>query len=494
MGADRFRLLMLWGLGIVLAIVVPLLYRSTYCLAQSPDPFLYSQAAKEMLAGKRLYLECWQDKPPLAIVAYALPQILRPRSYSAIMFGLGLSLVGQGLLVGWALRSNVVVALAAFLFIAFSPMTHWDFAWPSTEHFSNFFITANLVVAYVICRDRRFSLVQCLLWGAVSSAAFNTRQGTVFSAVVPLAALLMAEAPLRRKTLGIAAAGAGFLAAWLAVLGLVAWIGDLRGYYHTVFTYPRSYARLGDRGQVIELVRQLLCSTWLPVLATLFAGLSLRTRYRWLAMVALVSGFLLCLLPMRAFPHYWVNLLPAIALLVGLGLDACNRSLRGLEWIGLATVAIVVLPHADRHLRAAHAAQNYEAYVRVAAAADRLAPAGATLLVNGPMTCEAIQFASRLPAAHMYSTAFQLGYPNCTILPRPIERIVEEYLASPPGVIVMPAVDLERLPQTAQDPTAMRLIRLLWKRYTYRVAEVVEGYAIAVRTPPQLSPSPEASR
>jgi hypothetical protein len=91
---------------VALLCAPPLLYAYMGCYVENPDPFIYGQVAKEMLSGRRLYSETWQDKPPLAYVAYALPQIVFPRSYGAIGFFGGLCVAVTSALYAYAFRGT----------------------------------------------------------------------------------------------------------------------------------------------------------------------------------------------------------------------------------------------------------------------------------------------------------------------------------------------------------------------------------------------------
>ena len=305
---------------VAILVSLPFLYWATARQAVSTDPFVYAQTAKELLAGHRLYLDTWQDKPPLVFLFFAIPQLFDPRSYAALSFFLGICLAIQAILFRWTFRSNRVAAFCCLLFVALFPMTNSDFVWLSTEHLSNFFVAGNLLLAFAIYRDRKFRLGQCALAGVLSCLAFHVRQNALFSGTVPLLSILLSGQSNQAKAVGAAVMAGAAVACWGLVLALMASIGDLHGYFYTVFTYPRLYANAGESGSNLDLLLDVF-QLVLPILLAILLGLTWGGRYQWLAVGAAIIGVGFCMLPQRPFPHYWANLLPTIALLIGLAMQ-----------------------------------------------------------------------------------------------------------------------------------------------------------------------------
>ena len=471
----------------VFLLSVPWLYRYTARQIYNPDPFLYAQAAKEVLSGKRLYLEAWQDKPPLGILAYAVPQLFAPRSYAGICFFFGCCLVAQCLLFWRMFRSHRGAVLSGMLFIALFPITLGDFTWPSTEHFSNIVALGILLVGYTMFREQRFMPSLCATVGALVCLAFNVRQNTVVACLVPFMAILSGRQTLREKLVGLGVAGTAGLIMWGLILILVVAIGDWKGYLYTVFQYPRAYARLGNAHSALELARFLFSMTSLPMILALFLGIALGTRFRWFALSVMAAGVLGCLMPLRPFGHYWVSLFPYVALLIGVALAEGEHVPVQFGWACAGMFAVLVFPRAARQLVECRNDAQQLAYREVAGAVDRIAPAGATLMVVGPLGSESIQFASRLPAANTFSTAFQLNPPPCTILPRPIEQIFDEYLQQPPTMIVIHRDQLAATTNSPPPTNPQRLIKLLAVRYNYDPVATNREYIIEMRrgAPPQ---------
>ena len=64
------------------------------------DVFVMARVARDVLDGKALYGQAWDNKAPLAILFYAVPAAIAPRSYAAVQLWLGLWRVGQAA-IGW---------------------------------------------------------------------------------------------------------------------------------------------------------------------------------------------------------------------------------------------------------------------------------------------------------------------------------------------------------------------------------------------------------
>ena len=479
-------------LAVIVSLVVllgapPFLFGYLSRYTQNPDPFIYAQVAKEVLSGRRLYTETWQDKPPLAYVAYALPQLVVPRSYGAIAIFGGICVAITGALYAYLFRGNPAAMLAVALFLSLFPMTYWDYTWPSTELFANVFVAGNLLLALAIYRDKRFSLVQCALVGVLACLAFHVRQNTVFCALIPALAVWKARPPRRTLVFALGATLFGALAAWIVILALLVRVGDLNMYFWTVFVYSRSFAAVGSYAEFVQLWWHLWMSP-LPVIIALFACLAASRRQDTLFVVSIVSvGLLAASCPLRVHAHYWACSFPYVALLIGIGMQRVSEIAGRLAWNLTIALALVLLPATV--LQVAMSTAYYDRYDKFAVLAetvDRLVPGDGTLFVCGRGQMEAVQFASRLRAANTFEWTFQFREPWVGILPTPLEEIIEQYLASPPDVIVA-ARDLVALAATEPEPNGLtgdvRLLAALTKRHRYTVVDEQGDFVIALRTP-----------
>lgn len=460
-------------------------YSYTARAASDRDQFIYAQVGKEIVAGHRLYGEMWIDKPPLGMFMYALPQLIVPRSYRAIVIFDALLIIAQAFLLAYAFHARTAAALAAGIFLVLYPLDNGTCLWPSTEHFANVFITGILLLALGISRRRSFALWQCFAAGMLAMAAFHVRQNMVLCGILPLLSVCLAQRTLRDRLVAVVTMAAGGLAMWGVVLGLVAAAGDLNGYFFSLFEYPRLFAGAGSTTEAIDLAKNFF-SGRLALFALVYGLLAITGEQRVLAAAALVVGLGACLLPMHNHPHYLANSIPYVALLIGLGTERMAAVGPNFPWLSVAAVCVSLLPVAVGRVQLTSRYSNYDALAAVAAESDRLAPPDATLLVVGPLPSEAIQFASRLPAAHKHCWSFQYQDPWKAMLPTPWDSIHEDLLARPPGVLVVKE-------ESFQDATAehapaemiesLVLVRELMGREHYEQAGSVNGFLILLRKP-----------
>jgi hypothetical protein len=474
------------GLGGIIALLcaMPVLYWFAAKHVGDPDPFVYAQLAKEVLSGRRLYTEAWQDKPPLVVVAYGLPQLIAPRSYGAIAFFAGMCISLTAAAYAFFFRRTAAAVWGTVLFLSLFPMTYWAYIWPSTETFSNVFVAGNLLLAWEIHRSKRSTIAQCLAVGALTCLAFHVRQNTLFSVLIPALALWQSQEPLPRKIVALAAIAIGAAAAWVAILGLVAWLGDLKMYFWTVFIYPRSFAAVGNSWDMWLLWGRLWLTS-LPYIAALFAGLAWsRRRDLWFVMATVAVAVYSVSCPMRDHAHYWVGSFPYVALLIGIAIERmCQLDIR-VGWTLASSLAVALVPAIAMQLYIISGLNTFEEFAAIAATVDRLAPPDGTLLVCGRGQSEAIQFASRLSPANTYEWMFQLNEPWAGILPIPVDEITAQYMAKPPDAIVMLADILKAVSVDPELPNLtgdLRLVRTLVKGYEYRIVAEQGSYVVALR-------------
>ncbi|HEY4313787.1 MAG TPA: hypothetical protein VGN12_30380 [Pirellulales bacterium] len=468
----------------VAAAVAINVYTFTSQTAGDRDPFIYAQVGKDVLAGKRLYSETWIDKPPLGLLMYAVPQLFVPRSYKAIVVFGAVILVAQGVLFACAFRRSLAAAAAAALFVMFYPLELGTFTWPSTEHFANLFVTGNLVIALAITRARTFSTMQCLAAGALAIAAFHVRQNTVLCGLLPVLAVCLSDRSWRERWRAGCLMIAGGLIVWAMIVVAMAIVGDLPGYWWIMFVHPRIFASLGSAAELLDLARYF-AGTSLALFWVIFALLAAERRYLPLVAGSAFIGPVGCLLTFHDHPHYLVNALPYVALLIGLGTQRLAKLGPGFPWFSVAAIGISLLPSVSGRLRIVAAEPTYLPFVQIAAEVDRVAPENGTLWVCGPQPSEAIQFISRLPSANVFCWIFQMRAPWKELLPKPWDEIAKEYSQHPPDVIVVHH-GIEQQAHTAAGPVKedeyLQLLRALLVEQHYTRAAESEGYSILLRT------------
>jgi hypothetical protein len=467
--------------ALFLIVTVPISYRYATRQSTSPDPFIYGEISKQILAGERLYIDTWQDKPPLAYLVYAIPQYFGDYSYRTMGLILGFVLVAEGLMFFAVFRREMPVAFCCLLFTTLFPMAHWDWVWPSLEHYSNLCIAAMLLIAYVIHRDRRFQYWQCAVVGVLPVISFHLRQPAVIPAIIPIATIMFADQRIMRKIRGLALLGLTAIICWVLILLLTAHISTMGAYFWTVFQYPGSYLRTGKWKSILILIfRQ--GPTPMPMFLFLFAGLAFWGRFRWLVLGSLIVGLYVCLMPKRPYGHYWVNLFPFIALYMGIALQRANIGSARMQTAFVWAISIAGLMIAVDRLWQNQDDPSYEHYRSVADELDRVAPPGAKVLTFGGMPGnEIILYNSKLPAANKYCFSFQFKDPYIDILPMKTNAIYEDYLEHPPDVICA-SDEMLKMATTVGDPKSPAyLLTLLFENYTYQVIGTKYDYAIAAR-------------
>jgi len=299
--------------------------------------------------------------------------------------------------------------------------------------------------------------------------------------------LLGTDEPIGQRVIGLVAMAVGGLLAWLPILAFVAATGDLDMYFWTVFVYPKSFARVGSLSATIQLVMTVWTIS-LPLLVAAFTCFALTPRNRWFVALNLAVGIGICMITRREYAHYWSNSLPFVAVIIGLGMQRLLELDRGVaRRVAFGLAAALVVPACFRAYIAI-VNPTHQVMAKLAAAVDAQSPEDATLLVCGPGPSEAIQFASRLKAASMYEWMFMLRPPYPDILPKKYDQIVEEYLAAPPGVIVVHQRDFQAATSDAESTQISedrRLVRALLERNDYQFQPPQDGYLIGLLSGPK---------
>jgi hypothetical protein len=461
---------------------IPFIYRFAANQPLNPDPFLYGQVAKEMLQGKKLYSETWQDKPPLAFVPYMIPQALGLGEYPNFGFILGVWLAVEGAIFVFYFRKTPPAALACLFFLTLYPLTCWDFTWPSTEHFANPTLALILLLGLTIFRRRKFSMWQAVALGALAVITFHIRQNAVLAAILPLLAILQTDESIRRKIGGLALIGAVAAVCWGAILLWMLRAGDLHGYLYTVFEYPRLYARNGSLHEWVDLVDNCL-QTHLPLTIFLSAAISMLGEYRKPVIISLAVVVMMTLLPMRASAHYWVSWFPFVAIYIALSIESPAIAWEGARWAGAWAIILLGAFGGIDHLRNVAQRPTYFPLLILEHLTESVAPPDSTLLVVGPNQTAALVYISHLPAANTYSFMFQLVSPEGDILPKPLDLIFDDYLKNPPGIIF---ITDDYLTEATNDKlekrsNPARLVRQLAQRYRYTLITHHTGVNFLIR-------------
>lgn len=427
----------------------------------NPDCFAYAEAAQGVLDGRVLYRDTWQDKPPLAILFYLLPQLVLRGSYPAMQAALaGLLLIQAWVWNRLLAGEDRTARWATTLFLTFYPLTSIDFCWPSTENLANPFLTVQFALAWRIARRGGFTLAECLAVGAVACLGFNVRQNSLLSAGVPMLAALATGSAFGRKALAVACAAAGFVAAEALLLAAAAPWMDLAGYADTVLRYPRRYAMQSNAVGVVILLWELVRRDLFLMLCVLLPTAAL-PGMRVVIPAAALAAFAGCVSPLKPYAHYWANLIPVLGLMLTAALSSrAVMTAAARRWAAVGVSAFVVIA-ALSHVGIGRRHDPRALADAVAAEIHRAAVPGDTLMVLGP-SYEAtyLHFATRTPPAHTYFWCVQLDPYWNEILPQPIEQINAEYLAAPPRLV---AIHRGYLPPADRPRSELNTDRLMFR-------------------------------
>jgi hypothetical protein len=315
-----------------LVVLVALLARLPGYLHQviDLDETAISTMAMVVNRGGVLYRNVFDRKPPLAAFVYSGSFLLTgSRDLRVVHLVAAFGLAGSALLLAWGARRHggpLAGWWAAGLLIAGSTALQ-----PHDAQAANFAHLALLPGCAAIVAARVGSRRGALLAGVFLGLATLTRQTWIIGiGPAAYAAWWFGERRWVRPVVTVVAAVVTVLA-----IGVVV---PLAGFWHWSFSGNGSVLSLDGSTNV---VRRAAIVFELFLLANVgMCWLVLRRGWRrsdidlWLwaasGLVAFVVGF-------RFFGHYWLQVLPPLCLLAGLGAASCRRSVR---WALLLVVAV----------------------------------------------------------------------------------------------------------------------------------------------------------
>jgi 4-amino-4-deoxy-L-arabinose transferase-like glycosyltransferase len=349
----------------------------------SGDEATYAALGNALLRGDAMYAQAVDHKPPLTALTYAGVLGLFGRDALGAVHVLSIAVVaatgvlltvaGQGL--GLDPRAAAAAGLASVIFTSVGPPQ--DALAGNAELFLLLPATAALALAATAADRRRRWLAAGLL---ASTAALYKYQGA--AVLLPLGFLAIRRGRLAALTLG----------ALLPPALLVGWYAgadQLPALRFWAWTYPLRYATsLGAADALRRGLRGTLAWSALCAVPLIAAGVSPRdTRTQRLALAWLAASALAVSAGGRYFLHYFLQLVPPLALLAAPALCSLPRASRRPKL--LATLG-VVLPCAltwamallDARVRPRVAAQTV-VYREVGAYLDAHADPAARLFVWG---------------------------------------------------------------------------------------------------------------
>ncbi|HTO05949.1 MAG TPA: hypothetical protein VMR86_02745 [Myxococcota bacterium] len=454
------------------------------------DPFVMGEVAQHVVAGKRLYATIWDNKPPLAILIYALPQLVASGSYLGLQLTGGLWALAQAWLwLALCPGGSRVVRVGGAALLALLPLSDFRFAWLSSEDASNGFALVALLGAYRSFDSGRIAPRDALLMGAALALAFHARQTSALLGLPCLVSLALAEESPRRKLEGAAWLAAGGLAAWAAVIALVLAVGDFRGYVYAVFVAPGRYA--GQPRGLIELVSEFRNSWSTFAIAAAVGFLQIVPRVRLFAAAVGAATLLSAVAPMRAHFHYWEQVIPGLVLLAHMVARELAPTRRAL-W-ALAMLPAFVLANVGWTLAKCVTDRSTARAAAAARAIDSQARPGDHLFVGGK-NAGTIYFFTRTEPANMYFWEYYL-YGVAGVLPTPLETVLAQYREHPPEILVLgdDMLGAVRAAPSGSENVVVKLIRDWFAQRGYDAVELAAAapwhvYRLEGLSPPRETP------
>ncbi|MBA4015774.1 MAG: hypothetical protein C0483_01160 [Pirellula sp.] len=471
-----------WFFALTIAALALHVLIARHCT--NPDPFTYAQIGKQLLAGKTLYVDALTDKPLLAPLLFMPPQLLVPNRYWPMAVYLGLVVALQCVILLRAVRPSFWSGLTAVIFLSFVPFAFWDWHYLSTEHLSNVFILSVLVCCRRVSEEGRCDRRLSVLLGVLLGLAYLTRPTTAVTALVPLCVLCSIPGGWIARfsaLIGVFVGGATTVAASVAAVAL--WTGRAENYLNVLFVYPRVYVSASSETATFLYYLEAGEICQLLPLATGLAFLAAFTRHRVLIWSALIAAVLNVVASPRPYQHYIVNTFPALALAMVCCFDGplqltVDRTSRqnsrgaGLAMLFLALFLPAVAARVYVVTRTAITVPNVQVLEGISNVIDERYPSAKTMWVVAPMGHEYLLFASRLKPAHPVRSAWELDLPRPEILYKEASVIQEEYLASPPDLIVLQSlyeVYLDPLEVPVEKSLTCEILRALLKTGQYRL-------------------------
>jgi hypothetical protein len=311
------------------------------------DEGIFAAVSQRVVTGGSLYADAWESKPPLFLYLYAgVNQLFGPEVLPLRLLVALAALATQLALFRVALhlmprRQAIIAAVVLMLLLA---VPFWEGNLAVTESFT--ILPATLgVLAYLRHERRSEGGGQGLGWligaGVLFGAAVLLRQTAAVVAIALVLWLIVSGRPWLRPTLVMGLSAGAVLAATtvlFAVLGSFYWFWDANAGFFFLYIPAGREIAFYERPLIV-----------LPVLAAVTALIMYRRRGEapawglpalWLTLTLAAS-----LLTGRPYSHYFLQVLPPLALLVGLA--AASNTLtwrpRTGDIPGLATIAAVVL-------------------------------------------------------------------------------------------------------------------------------------------------------
>lgn len=351
------RILVPWlmlGVAVIFVVVIRLRLLST---PLERDEGEYAYAGQLIMQGIAPYSQVYNMKMPGIYAVYALILDLFGQTPQGIHFGLLLVNVALIVLVFYLVRGlttlqTAVAASWAFAFLSLGPSVQGFAA--NAEPFVLLPSLGGVLLLLRTLQSPRPGFPLLFAAGFLLGLGFVIKQhGAVFFAFAALVLLhhVLRSGPVRREHAALAGfftAGAVLPFVFTCLILFAAGVFDK--FWFWTFTYAKEYATMNSwyngllplKGQIPEILGWP-APVWILAgfgLAAVWVGMHPRrwfiTSFAFVSFVAVSVGF-------RYRPHYFIFLLPAVALLAGIGFDTLCRLMRRLPLLRGNVTAPVML-------------------------------------------------------------------------------------------------------------------------------------------------------
>jgi hypothetical protein len=281
----------------------------------------FAAIARLWREGFALYGDvAWVDRPQGLLVLYRLAGLAdSAEALRALAIAASLVTLAAVAAAAWAVAGRAPAVAAAGLYALLSPAPHLEGFTANGELLSGALAAAGAALALWWTVRRHLALLIAAAF--VAGCAPLVKQSAIDgAAVVAAAAILVADRRLRNLVL---AAAVGLVPAGLAVLHAATATAGLSEWWYAIVGYRSSTesAVSGDLGDRLHLLLDAVppaLEDLLPLLA--LAPLGFRRGHSALLGVWLGAGVLGFLGGGLYHPHYWIQLVPVLSVLAGIGL------------------------------------------------------------------------------------------------------------------------------------------------------------------------------
>ncbi len=359
-------------LGILAAIVLLAgAYRLSFVsVPLDRDEGEYAYAGQLLQEGVPPYEAAYNMKMPGTYVAYAIALTVFGPTEQGIRFAL-LIVNASTIWLVWLLArrffGSPAALAAAFTFAVMSLGTPVRGIYGKAEHFVVLAAVAGMVVLSDAMERERGRLPRLAISGILFGMAFLAKQHGLFFAAFGVAWVGWVELRRRPVDRGRAAVRVGMIAVatlvpFFAVVGWLASAGVLESFRYWTFTYAFEYTTSIPLGGGLELLRErvgALVIGYVPVVALMVLGLVVLLRKRrgepstGFVLLLCVFSFLAVCPGLYFRAHYFQMLLPAVALLAGIGFETIVNASPRRSRAAASILVLVVLAqtvHRERDL------------------------------------------------------------------------------------------------------------------------------------------------